>query len=374
MKTSAPLSPKNIQESLLALNKKRCTLLITIFFLAVPFFLSGAERWYISNSAGMVLEAAFSRLAIRSTYALSIRDAEPEEVPSELFTYLELTDSSEIHTLYEEGAVKYQRWVFRDRKGVMRVNTSLDGGTLLFLELYDENSLLIEERERNKDGDTAIMYYTYSSGLLIKGEAHLIPAGIGVSGATPVPQWTDQYRYTRSHSLREVQRQYHTRGSGAQSAVKMAFPRTLRGGIPPESVNSGFSYDSEFFLDLFGFAPDRIRYVLDRRGRVITEIRLDEEGEEIAKLENEWSDDRLVSVLYTAGEEKRLLELEYDSDGNRILERNYRQGILERIVRRQGDTDVEELYMDGELVLRAVWKDERKISEEIIHTAVEGTN
>jgi hypothetical protein len=107
-------------------------------------------------------------------------------------------------------------------------------------------------------------------------------------------------------------------------------------------------------------------YVTDDRGRILTETRRNEEGEVIGELQNAWSGDRLTSVRWKAGDDERVTEFGYDGDGDRILERNINRGVLERVVRLAGNREIEEIYMDGKPVLRAVWENGRKISEEHI--------
>jgi len=46
-----------------------------------------------------------------------------------------------------------------------------------------------------------------------------------------------------------------------------------------------------------------------------------------------------------------------------ISEKNLKNGVLERVVLIDGETEIEELYMNNAVVLRAVWEDGRKISE-----------
>jgi hypothetical protein len=69
-------------------------------------------------------------------------------------------------------------------------------------------------------------------------------------------------------------------------------------------------------------------------------------------------------VLWKSEDEERLIEYEYNGEGDRIFERNFRNSVLERTVRKAGDREVEELYMNGAVVLRTVWEDGRKISDE----------
>jgi hypothetical protein len=107
----------------------------------------------------------------------------------------------------------------------------------------------------------------------------------------------------------------------------------------------------------------RVVYNIDERGRIIDETYYDKEDVLLGTLNNAWSGDRLDSVSWK-GDEERLTEYEYDADGDRTAERNYRGGVLERTVKREGKNDREELYMDGKVILRAIWEDGRKISEE----------
>jgi YD repeat-containing protein len=109
---------------------------------------------------------------------------------------------------------------------------------------------------------------------------------------------------------------------------------------------------------------DRILYNTDSRGRVLSEVRRDENDKLIGEIINTWSGDRLVSVVWKSEDEERIVEYEYDAAGDRVVERNLRNGVLERTVRREGEQEIEELYLNGELALRAVWAEGRKISEE----------
>jgi len=73
-----------------------------------------------------------------------------------------------------------------------------------------------------------------------------------------------------------------------------------------------------------------------------------------------------MSVLWQSHSDERLVEYEYDNEGSRISERNYRNGLLERTVTFSGSREVEEIYMSGRLILRAIWEDGVRISEERI--------
>jgi hypothetical protein len=109
-----------------------------------------------------------------------------------------------------------------------------------------------------------------------------------------------------------------------------------------------------------------ISYSLDSRGRILSEISKDEEGKTIGELRNSWTGDRLEAVAWKSGDDDRRIEFEYDKDKNPTAERNFRKGVLERTVTADGDNEneIEEIYMNGVLILRAYWENGLKISEE----------
>jgi hypothetical protein len=130
-------------------------------------------------------------------------------------------------------------------------------------------------------------------------------------------------------------------------------------------MNEKLNSYPEFFGDLFVRQNSRMVFATDDRGRILSQILYnnDEENTVIWSIENTWTGERIASVRKTEGETVLVAEYEYDSKNNRILEKNLKDGVLERIVRTEGKTDIEELYMDNVIVLRAVWEDGRKISE-----------
>ena len=84
----------------------------------------------------------------------------------------------------------------------------------------------------------------------------------------------------------------------------------------------------------------------------------------IGELTNTWSGDRLLSVLWKTEDEDTLIEYEYDDKGDRVVERNFSHGVLERVIGNQDGTEIEEIYIDGILMLRAYWENGKKIREE----------
>jgi antitoxin component YwqK of YwqJK toxin-antitoxin module len=377
-----------------------------------------APGWHRSNAAGMALERSPSRFAaLRNPYALLVEFLSEADIPGLLKPYYEAGFVIEGRTLYRDGRKERGQWIFRNGQGTTRLNAVFDEsgedtgdgaeaetpppaaatpppesagtspsektaatpppeaagtappgaspkGLAGFMELYDDEGLITAEHEFSRgDADTLISYF-YHRGVLVRSETRERSRGgetaSGQAGERHL--FTDYYRYTRFGSLRAVERLYHER----PDRVRLAFPRLAPGSAGKETgfVNPGLSYGTAFLEDLMIHPGYKVLYTADERGRITGETRQDEEGKTIGVLKNTWSGDRLSSVSWKAGEEERIVEFDYDEEGDRIAERNYRNGVMERTFLRQGERDVEELYLNGEVALRAVWEDGRKISEE----------
>jgi hypothetical protein len=366
---------------------------------------TGGIVWYRSNASGMTLERVPSRAAaMRNEYCLSVADAGERELPGLLRAYYDPPLLIELRMLYDNGIESRRQWIFRDGDGTARLNASGGGGIFGgeggggkrgFIEVYNEGGFISEERQFNSDSSESLVRFFYNRDTLVRAETRIKEAPAedagaedpqsgeaGDGGASPeeaaekpseaperekdedgyILMATDLYRYSRSRSLRAIERVYHSAGN---EPLRVPFP-----AISPEFsrelsfVNPGIAYSSEILQDVVVPEGGRVIYTTDSRGRVLVEQRLDDEEKVMAEIRNTWSENRLASVLYKAGEDERLTEYEYAEDGSRILERNYNNGTLERVVRSDKERDVEDLYMNGELILRAVWEDGRKISEE----------
>jgi hypothetical protein len=456
--------------------------LSALFFLLLPIDAARAEdRWYISNAAGMALEPAFSRLAMREKYALMVTEILPVDLPANLREYYdrlyreawlsaaakketetgeEKTDTPfslrlEKRILYKDREASRMQWLFLDGESLVRlaaafaldpadypppeteepagtespqnsevsaeenapagsgaeeqesavtdnagenagpaagenseVSSEVSGDTSGevsgdtsgeeegekstvdysgYIELYDPEGYIVEEHLFSSDASDRIVNYFYNRQTLIRAVTKIYhPAG--ETGESHVEDYcTDYYRYSRSSSLRGVERVYHTEVEEIEP-VRLRFPHVVLAAAKNTGfVNPGVSFTNEFFKDiLIVDSGSRVLYTTDERGRVLTETRRNEEGEVIGELQNTWSGDRLVSVRWKAGDDERITEFEYNSDGDRIVERNINRGVLERIVTQDGDRETELLYIDGKPVLRAVWEDGRKILEERI--------
>ncbi|MDR2900390.1 MAG: hypothetical protein LBV20_02565 [Treponema sp.] len=352
------------QENFLALNKSCLKILVTIFFISLGLN-AFAEDWYISNSAGMILEKTFSRAALREPYALNIEVYPQNQIPAEVAAYIDTSIrvpelfSAELHTLYENSEVKNRRWILRYAKGntwiVISVN---DAGTeelaiTGFAEYYNESGLLAQE-DTFLGTDVLSNRYTYRDEVLQKSEAWQ---------NSETHLWSDEYHYARSGSLRSIERTFYS--AETEDRIRLSNFAALSLDIQNASIiNSLPTISSDFISDIINVTNKNIERMTDDQGRIISEIHKDEEGNIIGELMNVWSAERLASMSWNAENDARRIEYEYDSNNERIIERNYRNNILERLVRTEEDREVEELYLQGRLSLRAVWKDGQKISEE----------
>jgi hypothetical protein len=450
--------------------------LSAFFSLILPINTAGAEerrenRWYISNAAGMALEPAFSRLAMREKYALEVTEILPGDLPDKLREFYDRiyreaglsamvkkeTEEEEktVDTpfslrlekriLYENREASRLQWLFLDGENLVRLaaafaidpadypppepeepepavadnarenagpaagetgdavaaaETDIPAGEDAedteyakesaetseeesgdtsegekstvdysgYIELYNPEGYIVEEHLFSSDASDRIVNYFYNGQRLIRAATKIYhPAG-ETEESYVEDYCTDYYRYSRSSSLRGVERVYHTESE--EEPVRLRFPHVVLGAAKNTSfVNPGISFTNEFFKDILVDSGSRVLYTTDERGRVLTETRRNEDGEVIGELQNTWSGDRLVSVHWKAGDDDRITEFEYDSDGDRIVERNINKGVLERIVTQEGDQEIELLYIDGKPMLKAVWENGRKISEERIRSS-----
>ena len=395
-------------------------------------------RWYRSNAAGMALEYIPSRLvALRNQYALSVETVAPAEIPEILLPYFDDSHRVELRTLFREGGEFRRQWIFRDDRGFAMLVSSgsacFFGGESVeeeessgFMEFRNNEGAIVRERffmedlsqwefrfffEENilRSSETWFKaapatepteepalayseeyeYYEYDreDQIVIETEAVEIAETVTEEEGFPhtipefIPEFvlvhTDMYRYTRSGSLRAIDRVFHE-GVG-EGMDRVYFPRP--GPVAAfereigETGTVAVFYTPEFILHAINVEYGaRVTYTLDSRGRLISEVWRDEDGRVVGEFRNTWLGDRLISVLWRTDDDERLVEYEYNDAGDRVEERNFRHGALERRVTSRNGRDIEDLYMSGRLILRAIWEDGLKISEERISQAGRGVN
>ena len=358
----------------------------------------GRTRWYRSNSSGMTLEPiASGRAALRNEYCLSIEKASPDEIPALLYPYYSDLFLAELRRLYKNGKEFRRQWIFRDLNGLVRLSSSGSGSSFWggiprndsdeenseeesrsgFIEIRNEDGAIGREFRFEDDLSEWEYRFFYRENVLMRAETWFkkapaadsskSPAGDGEAdnAGNPVflPVYTDYYRYSRSGSIRAIDRLLHE--AAGETLSRLVFPRIGSAIHPGEDLMSlGLAYTSDFLLDIYRTEGVTITYSLDSRGRILGEVWKGEEGTVLGEFRNTWSGDRLQSVHWKTEEEDRLVEYEYDDDGNRITERNYKKGVLERSMTSKDGRETEEIYMHGKLILRVLWEKGLKLSEE----------
>jgi hypothetical protein len=299
----------------------------------------------------------------------------------------------EVRLLYKNGEETRQQWIFQDEKQTTRLvavftsdGTEAEQESIVpdadpedtaeektapakkypvgFVELYNEDGLVSAEHLFSKNGEETVTDYTYSKQVLLKSEGQRIL--LNENGLREKQKiFSDMYRYNRAGGLRSVERIYAGGTVNSAPPVRISFPHLiLNEAANANFVSPGLAYGTEFLDDVLSAEGVKVVYTIDERGRILTETRQDAEGKVVGELSNTWSGERLVKVSWREGDDERITEYDYDEKGDRITERNFHNKVLERVVRKEGKREVEELYMKGSIILRAFWEDGRKISEE----------
>jgi YD repeat-containing protein len=232
-----------------------------------------------------------------------------------------------------------------------------------FIEVYNENGRIVRDYTLFQEGAEIITEYIYKGGALISAETKRKDSESMEYRKTH----TDKYRYNRSYSLRNVERVFHEASASREAVdvdpVRLLFPGRV------------LAYEKDFLKEKMTITSDflgidqvddgfRMVYDTDSKGRVLGETMYNGKDEVVWTLKNTWAGDRIIAILKTEGGNESLIEYDYDDSGNRIAERDIRNGSLERQILIDGNKETEELYLNGIVVLRAFWEDGRKISEE----------
>jgi hypothetical protein len=258
-----------------------------------------------------------------------------------------------------------------------------------FADLYDGKGLLTRELTFYTDGSEAVTDFFYRQDALIRAEYTLAEAAIAEeTGEEEIKKnlYTDHYRYNRSGAVRAMERLFSAEGGEEANSHLIRIPLIIpRNAADNTFVNPAPAFVSAFLEEAFVKPVSKAVFSTDGRGRVLSETREDESGAFLGLLRYQWHGERLDSILLFLEEEKketaeeeapppktaelaagpeRRVDYTYDAQGNRISEKNYVKGILERQVTIDGEKETEELLMDGKVVLRAYWEKGRKIREE----------
>ena len=332
-------------------------------------------RWFVSNSGGMAVNETPTRsIALRNEYALSVEFVQTDKLPVYLYPFYSGDYFIESRMLYENGRHIRTQWILRDAKGTSRVvgvfiepdieqaDDNVKEHVSGFIEIYNERSFLINEYRYFKNGARERIDFSYNNDLLVNSALFLLDENSGQYAG----YYTDYFRYNRSLFLRAIERVFYkdSRISLSRESLSVSFPRNLSDAAHiKELIGEKLNTYPGFFGEVNVYENEKIVYVTDDRSRITNQTLYDEEGNIIWVITNTWAGERIISTLKKESNLEQLAEFEYDSSGSRIAEKNYKNGILERVVRTEGNIDIEELYYNNNVILRAVWEDGRKISE-----------
>ena len=345
-------------------------------------------RWYRSNQGGMALEEMPSQLtALRNEFALSVEFVQRNSLPENLLPYYNVSYFIENRILYENGQPVRFQWIFRNIRGLARVNAafweasdSISGNEPTddddnaekkqkagFIEIFNENSFLVSEYRYFEDGRINRTDYNYRDGLLISSMVFFWEEyEENEEEGSFKEDYADFLRYNRSLYLRSVERVFYRdiQIALADEPVRIAFPREIMDiDFLRNQIGERLNEYPGFFGDVLIERDSRMVYITDERSRIISQTLYDHEDNVLWNISNTWSNDRIVSTVKTEDGIEYIAEYEYNSAGEKIAERNFKNGILERIVRIEGKTEIEELILNDIVVMRAVWEDGRKVSE-----------
>jgi antitoxin component YwqK of YwqJK toxin-antitoxin module len=324
------------------------------------------RRWFRSNAGGIAIEEMPSRLsALRHEYSLAVDFAYKEDLPDEVFPfYNDDEDYIEVRFLYENGIQSRTQWIFRDinaKQRLVAVFSEKEDRTG-FIEKYDDSGLLqveygfLEEGKRNKTE------YSFNNTMLITSAVY----DWEEEAKDYFLSYIDTYLYNRSMFLRGVERRYYKdeQVSFLDEPVRLTLPSSIKKAIDDKLfLEARYNSLPEFFGAASVSKDYKMVYRTDDRNRILTQTLYDAEDKVVWVITNTWKGERIESITKREGDTVMTASYVYNSEGKVVRESNSKNGVLERVVRIDGKIEIEELYLDNVIVLRAVWDDGRKISE-----------
>jgi YD repeat-containing protein len=230
-----------------------------------------------------------------------------------------------------------------------------------FIEVFNDKGQIEKDYSLFEDGSELLTEYFYKDNVLIRAETKTKD----FEDIEYKKTHTDNYKYNRSYSLRNVERVFHAASN--LEPVRLVFPgRVLEAAYEKDFIKEKLTLTSDFLGGNFVDDGYRMVYDTDSRGRVLGQTLFNSKDEVVWKIKNTWVGDRIAAIVKTEGDDERRTEYDYNSAGDRVAQRDIMNGALERQVLINGSKETEELYLNGIIVLRAFWEDGRKISEERI--------
>ncbi len=340
---------------------------VLVLVFAFPLF-AGSEDLYRSNQIGMRFE--------------EIRPAERSGHPWVLSRTV--SGNRETLTLFHEGKEE-KRWERQYASaGRLGEETFSEGDVLQTVQRFDGLGRVAEEETYEQGELQEIRENRY-----VRGELD----SVTVRGPDGALLFTDRYIRTRDRKLREVRREYPD-GSSRVSAFSFSDDRLLQEqhlreqeGVLLRYDGSGrlafreewdaerlvrlerFTYDGDRLVSSTVTVPGSARreeFAYNEAGRIVSERVLT--GSVIARETRYlYEEDLLVERQVESRGVTETWRYEYDGDGEQRRETYLKNGVREKVVVRTGEDErSEELYLAGELFLRAYYRGNEKIREEFI--------
>jgi len=372
-------------------------------------------RWFKSNSGGLAIKEIKSRIiALRNEYALSIESAYPDEMPVYLHEFYKEEHSIEVRTLYKNARRNRVQWLLRDVDNKTRLiavifesveekvipvikevieeeqaaevtegeedeesNDNAEKEEIVkvkenrielierktgFIEIYDDEANLITEYTYFKNGDINRIDFEYNKNTLINAASY---KSVQDAEEKYIKTFTDFYWYNRSLSLRTIERLFYIDMQAKDDdIVKISFPRNIRNTLNNDLlINERLNLYPGFFGEVYIEGNSKMVYDIDNRGRILKQTLYNDKNEVIWFITNTWQNNRIILTEKKEGDLTLTAEYRYNLAGDKISEKNFNNGTLERTVEAEGNLEIEELYLDNIVILRAIWEEGIKISE-----------
>mgnify|MGYP000017644332 CR=1 FL=1 len=328
-------------------------ILVPVLFVYVLFSLPAAE-WYRSNPGGLAMESLSSVLAQREDYALEVLDLDGIAVPAVLKPLVKDVSRIRGERLYHEKKVIMSRYKLYDSQNRLFAASQLADQGYSWIEQYDTKQQLLNE------------YWTIDSSTWFKREFTFVKdriaesrTSMGDPNEAGTLLYTDLYRYDRTGFLRTIERLLAD-DAGTQHSIEW-FSRNVESLTSLNRPGPGSSGTAPVAASLKDVS---IVYSLDTKGRVIREQHKKADGSIVFEKTNTWEKDRLSTVFITEQNKTTRIEYSYDSQGNRTGETYYVGSDLVRRIVIEGNKEMEELYDMGKLILKTIYVDGVKQSEE----------
>jgi antitoxin component YwqK of YwqJK toxin-antitoxin module len=347
-------------------------------------------------AAALLLQCALSSAAEAALYRSNAAGMLLEPIPrfrrdeSEFVMEVERKGDLEVGRLYQSGK-ESKRWEIVTSRDGARSEREYDGNVLSAKRAYNPSGSILWEETYTDGKLSQKSIYEYDEGL---------PASIRVQDSKGALVYSERFQLGEHGSLRRVLRTYadgsvssswYAAGDAGLSEERntvagVSFIRRydpkgrvtvieqLKDGELASRRELTYRGDTDNLLSAMEAVPAENKLIsedYDQDGRLLQQ-RVSVSDKEVERTDYARSKEgRVETARRTSGEGIEEWRYTYDSSGDVSTEKYFRKGILEKItVYTAKGERYEELYKDGELFLKAYYKDEVKTKEEVYEKGV----